>query len=161
MSTHRPPRHVRPDHESPPGTDPRRLAGMLARTWLEVRTGRRPLAQLSPLVAPAVRRRLAWQLAQPSATRTAHPVRVRRIDADDPGTDVLEAAVIVEQAERVTAIAVRLERHLGRWRAVELTAPEAGLRPLATSSLPDGAHRPDAFDEVLAEAGECELSPHT
>jgi hypothetical protein len=40
--------------------------------------------------------------------------------------------VLLEQAGRITALAIRLERHRGSWRVVELTSPEAGLAPLAT-----------------------------
>lgn len=144
----------RPTPRRPPGPDPAGLAALLARTWLEVRAGRRPLSQLEPLVAPAVHRRLASQLPR-RAWADHHPaIRVRRVVATTPQSDVCEATVLVDQDDRTTAIAVRLERHRGAWRAVELTAPEAGLPPLPTASLSSGAVLRDAFDEVFEEAGE-------
>jgi hypothetical protein len=145
-----PPRNASPVAGRPPGPDPRRLAGLLARTWLEVREGRRPLAQLSPLLAPSLQRRLEHLLV--AAPRPDHhPTRIRRVRASWPTPAACEAAVLVERDGRTTALAVRMERHLGAWRAVELTAPEDGLRPLPTASLPDGYRRRDAFDETCEE----------
>ncbi len=144
----------RPGACRPPAPDPVRLAGLLARAWLEVRSGRRALTQLRPLVSPATFRRLGTQLRRlPPGAATDGP-RVRRVVASSPAPGVCEATVLIEQRGRTTAIAMRLERHLGAWRAVEFTAPEAGLRPLPTRSLPAGHVFRDAFDEVLEEAGE-------
>jgi hypothetical protein len=132
--------------------DPDRLARLLVRTWLEVRHGRRPFAQLSPLVAPALRRRLLTQLPRRPILDGAPCIRIGRVIACQPLVDVYEAAVLVERDGRTTAVAVRLERHRGAWRAVELTAPEAGLNPLTTASRSRPAGRPrDAFDEARDE----------
>lgn len=147
-----PARHVRPVAGRPPGPDPGRLAGMLARTWLEVRERRRPLSQLAPLLAPALRRRLEQQLVHSEPSRY-HPTHVRRVTASWPSPAACEAAVVIERDGRATAVAVRLERHLGAWRVVELTAPEDGLPALPTASLPDDHPRRDAFDEVFEDAG--------
>lgn len=149
-----PPARVRTSARNLPGPDPVRLAGLLARTWLEVRARRRPLEQLAPYLSPAVRRRLAGQVAARGDARAHQAARVRRVVASAPCPLVCEAVVVIAQGGRTTAIAVRLERHRGRWRAVELAAPEAGLPALRTASAPRD-HRPaDAFDEVLAEVGE-------
>jgi hypothetical protein len=79
---------------------------------------------------------------------------VRTVRTFAPSRDACEASVLVEHGGRTTALAIRLERHRGRWRAVELTAPEAGLSGLTTASLgPDTPVR-DAFDEAAEEAGE-------
>jgi hypothetical protein len=146
----RPSAAARPVAGRPPGPDPVRLATLLVRTWLEVRAGRRPLDQLSPLVTPAVQRRLATMIARrrPSAAAgRVHKVRVTR-----PSRSACEACVtVVDEGGRTTAVAVRLERHLGAWRVTELMTPEAGLPPLSTSSLPDGYQPRDAFDEVHEE----------
>jgi hypothetical protein len=139
---------------SHPGPEPSRLAGLLARAWLEVRARRRPLGQLAPHLAPAVLRRLAVQIAPVGDDAAAQPARVRRVTATRPSATACEAVVVVEQGERTTAIAVRLERHRGGWRATELAAPEAGLPALRTASCPSTRRPPDAFDEVLAEVGE-------
>ena len=150
----------RPLGGRPPGPDPVRLAGLLARAWLEVRTGHRPLSQLAPLVSPAARRRLASQLPDRPATRhLGPPPRVRRLIEFTPAPGIREVTVLIEHSGRTTAIAVRMERHRGAWRAVELTAPEAGLAPLPTASLADDHVVRDAFDEVFDEVGE-PLPPH-
>jgi hypothetical protein len=118
---------------------------------MEVRAGLRPLGQLAPLVAPAVLRRLATQL--PPRPPVAAPIpKVRKVRVSFPSPAACEACVtVLGEGQRITAVAVRLERNLGRWRVVELMAPEAGFPPLPTSSFPDGYRRRDAFDEVLEE----------
>ncbi len=113
------------------GGDPARLAGLLAVAWLEVRGGRRPLHQLRPLLTPAVDQRLAHQVAR-GRDRATNLTRIRRIHATRPSDDVCEAVVLLDHAGRTTAIAIRLERRAGRWRAADLSAPEAGLPPLAS-----------------------------
>jgi hypothetical protein len=144
---------IRPLDGRPPGPTPDRLAKVLVQVWLEVRAGRRPLSQLDPLLAPAARRRLAAQL--PARPDAATPIgRVQRVRSCAPTRDACEASVLVRQDARTTAFAVRLERHRGIWRAVELTAPEAGLAPLPTASLGTDAPLRDAFDEAAAEAGD-------
>lgn len=137
----------------PAAPDPDRLARLLVQVWLEVVHGRRPFAQLHPLVTPALRRRLVAQLPRRPILDGAPYIRVRRVVPCAPSDDVYEASVLVERQGRTTAVAVRLERHRGAWRAVELTAPEAGLAPL-TSTFPTRptAPPPDAFDEVLGTA---------
>jgi hypothetical protein len=144
---------VRPLDGRPPGPAPDRLAHLLVQVWLEVRAGRRPLSQLDPLLAPAARRRLAAQL--PTRPDPSAPVgRVQRVRSYAPTRDACEASVVVRHGVRATAFAVRLERHRGVWRAVELTAPEAGLAPLPTASLGIDAPLRDAFDEAAEEAGD-------
>lgn len=149
-----PPPRVQTPATSLPGPEPARLAGFLARAWLEVRARRRPLEQLAPHLSPAVRRRLATQIVGPDARLAHQTVRVRRVVASAPCPRVYEAVVVITQGGRTTAIAVRLEHHRGRWRAVELAAPEAGLPALRTASAPPHHQPADAFDEVLAEVGE-------
>lgn len=150
-STRRP-----PDARPAARPDPARLAGLLVLAWSEVLDGRRPFAQLAPLLSPAIERRLAAQLAAERG-RAPRGVRIRRVvtGAQVPGT--CEASVVLEWSGRVSAVAVRLERHRGAWRVVELTAPEAGMHPLSTASRPHGS--PDAFDEALEEAAAA-IMPH-
>lgn len=123
------------------GPDLTRLAGVLTRAWLEARCGHRPIAQLEPYVAPTVMARLRHQTAR----QRRRPVpSVRRVTARQPAPGVCEAVVTVTwDSGRVTSVAIRLERQHGRWRAVEITPPESGLRPAASTTPPaawaDGA----------------------
>jgi hypothetical protein len=130
--------------------DPERFARLLTQVWFEVRTGRRAFAQLAPLLAPALRRRLLSQLPRgPRARRHPPAAQIRRVVVTSPSDEAYEMCVLIEHDGRVTAVALRLERHHGAWRAVELTAPEAGLAPLATSPGSSRERPRDAFDEVL------------
>lgn len=135
-----------------PCPDPTRLAGLVARAWLEVVAGRRPLAQLDGLLAPAARTRLCRLRDRVGVAPDPTCARVRRVTASRPAADACEAVVLIERAGRTTAIAVRLERHRTTWRVVELTPPEAGLRPLPTASCPHPGRPRDAFDEAEEEA---------
>jgi hypothetical protein len=144
--------HARRSPRRPPrGPDPAGLAALLATVWLEVDAGRRPVAHLLALVAPALGRRLTAQLRAVPCDRPRTPMRVRRVQGGHPHARAFEAAVVVTDGTRTSALAVRLERHLGAWRGVELTAPEAGLPALRTASLRVAPTRPDAFDEVLGD----------
>ena len=133
--------------EEPRSPDPTRLACVLARAWAEVRSGARPVDQLLPHATPAVLNRLRACATQPLPRG---PVRVLHVRADYPSPDVCEAAVVLQHPARVCAVVVRLERHRGRWRIVELCAPDDGLPALRTTSL-HGRHPRDAFDEVFDE----------
>lgn len=114
--------------------DPERFVRLLLRIWFEVRAGDRPFAQLVPLLAPALRRRLLAQLPRGVQRRAAHtPAVIRRIIVTSPRQQAYEMSVLVEHQQRVTAIAVRLERHQGIWRAIEMTSPEAGFQPLGST----------------------------
>ncbi len=150
MSTRLPSR-TRPATRRPaPAPDPERFARLLMQVWFEVRAGRRPFAQLAPLVTPALRRRLLAQLPRRRPGRRPPPeLSIRRIVVTSPSDDAYELCVLLEHGQRVTAIALRLERHHRVWRAVELTAPESGLTPLATTPGASGRRPRDAFDEVL------------
>ncbi len=143
-------RTTRPITTSPLGDDPGRVAGVLVAAWAEVRAGRRPLSQLEPLLSPAVHRRLAAQ-SPPHQAPARNRVRIRKVIARRPQPAACEAVVVVESGARVSAVAVRLERHLGRWRVVELTPPESGLTALPTASLPDDYRRRDSFDDEAIE----------
>lgn len=137
---------------TPQRPDPAGLAALLVRLTGEVASGRRPLSQLEPLLAPTLARRLAAGL-RPGIARPQHqPTIVRAVAGDPTPSGAVEATVLVENDGRVTAVAVRLERHHGAWRATELTAPEAGYAPLPTRSSPRRWQGLDAFDEAAAEA---------
>lgn len=115
------------------------LAARIALLFLEAESGRRPLRQLRGLVAPALYQRLLRSdrhRSQPRARSMAPAAHaVRAVFAQRLEDDVFEASVIVDRTTRVTALALRLERHRGRWRVVELTAPEDGVPAHQTASV--------------------------
>lgn len=132
----------------PTRPDPGRLAAVLARAWIDVRTGLRPLRQIEHLLAPALKMRLAAQIEPAGCATTAAPV-VRTLTTQRPHPDACEAVVLVSTTARVTAIAVRLEVHAGSWRAVDLGAPETGIPAARTTSRPEARQALDVFDDLL------------
>lgn len=149
-----------PRRSAPPGhPDAARLAAAVARAYLEVVAGRRPLAQLSGALAPRVIGRIRLEAQREQRRRVEGRrgpaegpggVVVRRVVACWPTDDACEATAIVRRSGRTTAIALRIERHRGAWRVVELSGPEDGHRPTRTASItvPNGA----SFDPAAAEA---------
>jgi len=135
-------RRDRPSGGRPPaGPDPVRLARAVVVTWLEIEAGRRPLEQLAPLLAPVIARRIA---------ASVRDNRRRGVVTWGPGADTVvachgqsldegscDAVVVVRTGRRIAAVAVRLERHRGAWRVVELARPEDGYDAVRTASLPD------------------------
>ncbi len=77
---------------------------------------RRPLAQLRPLVAPAlIDTVVALARVSHAAAATLRRVRVRMVDAD-----AAEVFGTYTRGQRVLAIAARIELHRDRWRIVAL-----------------------------------------
>ncbi|MFN2558012.1 MAG: Rv3235 family protein [Nitriliruptorales bacterium] len=109
-------------HSLPADQDPERLAHAVARVFLEVEVGRRPLHQLSPVLAPALRARLAVAAHRPGPGPTLDAVIAVR--SYRPHPNACDAAVVVRRGQRVGALVVRLERHRAVWRVVELARPE-------------------------------------
>lgn len=133
----------------PPGPD---AVAALVRAVQEVRAGVRPLEQVAPLLAPSLTRRLGTALRD-DRRRPAPTVDVHRVLLGPPTpSDAIEGTVLLRAEDRLRALAVRLERHHGGWRATELTGPEDGHAPLRTASSARAPRRLDAFDEVAAEA---------
>lgn len=108
--------------------DPTALCCAVAHAATEVLRGIRPIAQLVRSVSPEVYEQLEARL-QVSTTarlrRGAPPTpqsrsRVRRARVVRVGQDAAEASVVVDDVDRVRAIALRVELHRGRWRAVVL-----------------------------------------
>lgn len=133
----------------PPGTpagaaatiDPRQACCMVALAAVEVLDGTRPLAQLARWVTPEVYDSLARRAAltagrsgvlNPVATSAdltpdegsgggvVRRPSIRRIRACPVGEHAVEASVVVAHADRVRAVAVRLNRAVGRWQATAL-----------------------------------------
>jgi Family of unknown function (DUF6459) len=86
---------------------------------LEVVDRRRPIAQLRPLVAPALIDTVtALTRAPQTAAATLRRVRVRMVDGDEETQ--AEVFATYTRANRVRAIAGRIEQLNDRWRIVAL-----------------------------------------
>jgi hypothetical protein len=116
-------RPLRPVRPVPRDPLPPRAAVVFAdaalRRILEVVDRRRPIAQLRPLVAPALIDTLTALTRVPqSAASALGRVRVRMVDDDDGVAGELFATYT--RAQRVRAIAGRIECRENRWRIVAL-----------------------------------------
>ena len=107
-----------------PSADPGAVGCSIALAALEVLAGRRPVAQLARWLAPGVyealqvRAGLTVRVARtPEGAR--RPV-VRRYRVTPVAATTRELSVITDDADRVRAVAVRLEAHRGAWRATAL-----------------------------------------
>lgn len=116
---------VRPHRPAPREVPPPKSAVVFAETALrqviEVIDRRRPIAQLRPLMTPAlVDRVLARARAARSGSATLHRVRVRAVDGG--GGEVIAAEVFASfsRSGRVHAVAARIERYRDHWRMVAL-----------------------------------------
>ena len=96
------------------------LAGCVVRPLLEVLEGRRPLRQLTPLLAPDVLQRLASTLS-PGARRLRNSdLRLHKVRACVPAAGVIEACAVAQAGPRFRAVALRLEHRDERWRCTAL-----------------------------------------
>ena len=93
-----------------------RSASVLARAVIEVLSGRRPLGQLRVHCAPDVYAGLANRPTFASAS-LPHLVSVR---VCEPADGVAEVSVAFRRAERVRALAFRIQGVDGRWRMTAL-----------------------------------------
>jgi len=92
------------------------FADAALRRVLEVADRRRPVAQLRPLVAPAlIDSVIALTRTPHTATATLRRVRLRMVD-----DDAAEVFGSFTRGQRVRAIAARVERDRDRWRIVAL-----------------------------------------
>lgn len=131
--------------------DPELVLPAVARLVTEVLAGRRPLAQVAPMMTPAVVARLAARLRRQYRT-TSTPtdrVTVRHAAACWVNDNACEGVVTVDDGQRTTALALRIEQHGGRWRVAEVAGPEFALAPLGPARRSSG--RPDV-DEAKASA---------
>ena len=121
------PRSGAPEVASTPG-DPTALCCAVAHAATEALRGIRPLAQLVRSVSPEVYEELAARVqitASARERRGAPPTpqsrsRVRRARVVRVGPEAAEAGIVIDDADRVRAVALRVELHRGRWRAVVL-----------------------------------------
>ncbi len=93
----------------------KRAASVLARALVEVLSGRRPLAQLRVHCAPEIYAGLGERPPAPMALPHLLTVRVC-----EPADGVAEVSVAFRRADRVKALAFRIEGVDGRWRITAL-----------------------------------------
>jgi hypothetical protein len=92
------------------------FADAALRRVLEVVDRRRPIAQLRPLVTPALIDTVtSLTRAQQTAAATLRRVRVRMVDAD-----AAEVFGTYSRGPRLLAVAARIELHRERWRIAAL-----------------------------------------
>ncbi|KKF00186.1 Rv3235 family protein [Mycolicibacterium obuense] len=122
---HRAREHARPHRPALREAPPPRAAVTFAEAALlqiiEVIDRRRPVAQLRPLMPPALIDRVLVRARAPrTGSATLHRVRVRAVHtgADEP--TAAEVFASFSRSGRVHAIAARIERHGEAWRMVAL-----------------------------------------
>lgn len=100
--------------------EPAAAARRLVTVALEAFAGRRPMAQLQPVVTPALfsaltsRRRPRWCAEGTSA------LRVSSVRVTEPVDGVAEVSAVARRDGRAHAVAARLEGIDGRWRCTAL-----------------------------------------
>jgi hypothetical protein len=95
------------------------FADAALRRVLEVADRRRPIAQLRPLVAPAlVDTVIGLTRAPQTAVATLRRVRLRMVDGDEENQ--AEVFGSYTRGPRSLAVAARIELHRDRWRIVAL-----------------------------------------
>ena len=131
-----PPPGPRPRLDQPPATgtpdfgptrsrrselpDPQAVGKRLVTLTLEAFAGRRPVAQLKPLVSPGLftalseRRRPRW------CSEGTAPLLVGAVRVCEPVDGVAEVSAVVHRGGRAHAVAARLEGIDGRWRCTAL-----------------------------------------
>jgi hypothetical protein len=114
---------VLPDADVPL-PDPERWAAMIGQAVVEILAGRRPPTQvvrwLDGPVYERVRRSAEVLKTKDGGRRAGVPVRVRRVRLGPVAEGRVEAAVVVDDAVRCRALALRLEALDGRWLCTAL-----------------------------------------
>lgn len=97
--------------------DPQAWAGTIITAILETMDGRRPVAQLRRALAPEIQARVARRniLAQRRGTRQRHAPTIRALSTCLPDDGVAEISAVVQHADMIRAIALRLTGIDGRW----------------------------------------------
>jgi hypothetical protein len=100
--------------------DPQAAGRRLVTLTLEAFAGRRPVAQLQPLVTPQLfaaltgRRRPRW------CSEGTAPLLISSVRVCEPVDGVAEVVAVARRAGRAHAVAARLEGIDGRWRCTAL-----------------------------------------
>lgn len=126
----------RPAPERPAGRDSaddgdqlRRLAAGFAQAFLEVECGRRPRAQLRPVLCARLAGRLADVWLRPGP-----PGQVIHAHGAQVAPDRYEAVALVRRGQRFGALVVSLARNGAGWQVVEAARPEDAFIPSGPSA---------------------------
>jgi hypothetical protein len=104
--------------------DPRPILAFLAQSVIETLAGIRDIEQCARWLSDGVYQQLRQRSIASSRSRAKSPVKAMRpniavgkISVFSPRPGVIEGVVIVHNAGRAKAVAIRLEGYNGRWRA--------------------------------------------
>jgi len=100
--------------------DPQAVGRRLVTLTLEAFAGRRPVAQLQPLVSPPLFTALTERGRPRWCTEGTAPLAVSSVRVCEPVDGVAEVSAVARRAGRAHAIAARLEGIDGRWRCTAL-----------------------------------------
>lgn len=122
-----------------PPMDPVALATLVASAYVEVRAGRRPPKQLDRVLSPDARRRVRLLLRRQrrTAPRACGGTSTSRVVSSRVHDDAREVVVVLGGQHGACAVAVRLDRHGGRWWVTDVAGPE-DRQPV----VPPGASQP-------------------
>lgn len=128
------------------------LARGFVALFLEVESGRRPRAQLEPLMTPMLYARLSgvW-------VRGGVPGSVLSVRVASAGPACVDVVALVRRGPRCGAVALRLMRSPRGWVVDDVALPEHGPLPLPTYPVPN---EPDEEDEGVL-IPRVELAPST
>lgn len=120
-SLHRPRPHRPAPREAPPPKSAVVFAEAALLQTIEVIDRRRPVAQLRPLMTPALIDRVLSRARAPrTGSATLHRVRVRAVHTGVDEPTAAEVFASFSRSGRVHAIAARIECHGSAWRMVAL-----------------------------------------
>lgn len=94
--------------------DPKQATARIAQVLLDVMNGQRPVAQLNHLTTTSVRTQVLNSVARLTRDQR-HRCVVSSLRVTTPGPSVVEASVVLRNAGRSRAMALRLEGLDGRW----------------------------------------------
>lgn len=94
--------------------DPKQATARIAQVLLDVMNGQRPVAQLNNMTTAPVRAQVLTSVAGLKRDQRHRPL-VSSLRVTTPGPSVVEASVVLGNAGRSRAMALRLEGLDGRW----------------------------------------------
>ncbi|CUU59991.1 hypothetical protein Ga0074812_13421 [Parafrankia irregularis] len=97
--------------------DPRRTAAVVVRLIVEVLSGARPMAHLTPWTTADLQHDLQRTAA---ALTNRQPSQVRSVRVSEPTPGIAEVSAVISRGQRMRALALRMERGADRWQVTTL-----------------------------------------